>query len=306
MIVLMYHSVLDDPQECADSIGIGNAHATNTFRKQMEFLARNYNPVTLGDIRSFLRGQKTMPRKSVAVTFDDGYADNFEVAAPVLARLGIAATFYLTVHSVETATLPWFCHLRHSFANTKRKSWVDWIGRSWSLDDEAARAEALAAAFEHVTQLSGDSQLEALRAVEQDLDAEPLVTKKNLMMTWEQARGMCQDGHVLGSHSLTHPNMTYLGDKDLNYELSESKHQMEQKLAIPVVHFSYPAASLSGGSTRRTLAATKQAGYQTAVTTTPGLVRDGDNPLALQRVGAPPGLDEFRWMLQSIPLKLSS
>lgn len=306
VIVLMYHSVLDDPHDCADSIGIGNIHATYVFRKQMEFLARNYNPVSLEDIRLFLSGQTAMPRKSVALTFDDGYADNFEVAAPLLTRLGIPATFYLTVDSVRTGTLPWFCHLRHSFAKTKKKSWIDLLGRSWLLEDEAARAEAFCAACESLTQLSGDSQQQALRAVERNLDAEPLVRKKNLMMTWEQARRMCQDGHVLGSHSLTHPNMTYIADKDLNYELIESKREMEDELAMPVVHFSYPAASLTGSSTRRTLAATKQAGYLTAVTTTPGLVNNGDDPLALPRIGAPRDFEEFQWVLQSVPLVLSS
>ncbi len=305
VIVLMYHSVLDDPRECADSIGLSNIRATDTFRKQMEVLARNYNAVTVEAIRLFLSGQKTMPRKSVAVTFDDGYADNFEVAAPVLNRLGIPGSFYLTVESVETGRLPWFCHLRHAFATTKKKSWVDPTGRSWDLDDGLGRKAALSVASEHLTRLVGSAQQEALQAIERDMDAEPLAPKKRLMMTWEQARRLCQEGHVVGSHSLTHPNMAHIADDDLRRELAESKRRMEDELAMPVVHFSYPAAAVPGSWTEHTVAASKQAGYQTAVTITRGLVSRGDDPLSLRRVGAPDDFDEFRWQLQYASLIFS-
>lgn len=303
VIVLMYHSVLDDPEECADSVGLGSIHATGNFRKQMEVLARSYNPATIEDIRLLLTGQKRLPRKSVAVTFDDGYADNAEVAAPVLNRLGIPASFYLTVDSVDTGISPWFCHLRHAFTTTKSRSWADPTGRTWALGDGAAQREAaLSVASEHLTRLVGSAQQEALHAIERDLEAEPLSPNKRLMMTWEQARRLRQQGHVVGSHSLTHPNMAHIGDDDLNHELTESKREMEDQLAMPVVHFSYPAAALTVSWTERTLAATQQAGYQTAVTTTYGVVSEGDNLLCLRRIGAPDDFDEFRWNIQYTPL----
>jgi len=301
-IVLMYHSVLDDPQECADSIGIGSINTTDIFRKQMEVLARNYHPVTVEDIRLFLAARKPMPPRAVAVTFDDGYADNAEVAAPVLNHLGIPGSFYLTVDSVDTGSWPWFCRLRRAFATTKKKSWVDTTGRAWALGEEAQREAALSTACSHLTRFVAGVQREILQAIEGDLDTEPPAPKKRLMMTWEQARKLSRGGHVVGSHSLTHPNMAHIADDDLNYELRESKRKMEDELAVPVVHFSYPAAILIVSWTERTVAASKQAGYQTAVTTTQGVVSEGDNPLCLRRIGASDDLDEFRWRLQYVPL----
>ena len=305
VIVLMYHSVLEDPWECADSIGLSNIHATRNFRRQMEFLAKNYSEVTVEDIRLFLGGQKAMPRKSVAVTFDDGYADNFEVAAPVLNRLGIPASFYLTVESVETGISPWFCHLRHAFATTKKGSWVDPTSRIWDLADGAERERAFSAASGHLTRFVGSAQQGALRAIERDLDAEPLAPKKRLMMTWEQAKKLCGQGHVVGSHTLTHPNLAHIADPDLKRELTESKHKMEDELATAVVHFSYPAAALDVSWTERTVAASQQAGYQTAVTTTHGLVGKEANALALQRIGAADDFDEFQWTVEWASLALS-
>jgi peptidoglycan/xylan/chitin deacetylase (PgdA/CDA1 family) len=305
LIVLMYHSVLDDPRECADSIGLSNIHGTLNFRKQMEVLARNYNPVTIEDIRLFLSEGKKLPRKSVAVTFDDGYADNFEVAAPVLNRLGIPASFYLTVESVETGRLPWFCRLRHAFATTRKESWVDATGRTLALSNAEQREAALMAASEYLTRLVGSAVLGTVGSIERNLGTQPLAPKKRLMMTWQEAKRLRQEGHVIGSHSLTHPNLAHIADDDLNHELTESKRKIENQLAAPVVHFSYPAAALTVSWTERTVRAAERAGYKTAVTTTRGLVSKEANALALHRIGAPDDFDDFQWELEWSSVVLS-
>ena len=98
--ILMYHSVMPDPAAHADSLGC-ILHSETAFRAQMELLARHYHPVSLDEVVASLDGRKELPKRSVAVTFDDGYADNSEVAMPILNRLGIPATFSVTVHCVE-------------------------------------------------------------------------------------------------------------------------------------------------------------------------------------------------------------
>ena len=55
----------------------------------------------------------------MAVTFDDGFLDNFEVAAPIMDRLGIPGTFYVTVAAIDSQRPPWFCRLRHAFGTTR-------------------------------------------------------------------------------------------------------------------------------------------------------------------------------------------
>jgi peptidoglycan/xylan/chitin deacetylase (PgdA/CDA1 family) len=304
-IILMYHSVRDNPQDCADSIGTANIHAAEKFRKQMEVLARNYNPVTVEDIRLYLAGERKVPKRPVVVTFDDGYADNFEVAAPVMNRLGIPGSFYLTAASVDTGRLPWFCNLRHALATTRKRSWVDSAGRTWTLNDDVQRAGAFAAECETLTQLAGSVQQEALRAIETNLDVEPFVPSKRLMMTWEQARKLREGGHVVGSHSLTHPNLAYVPDHELMHELTESKSMMERELPGATVHFAYPAAALAKSWTEQTVAACRQAGYESALTTARGLARRGDDPLALRRIGAADDVQMFCWDLEWASFSLS-
>src|SRR5437868_3133509 len=98
--ILMYHSVMDEPKKEKDTLG-GIIHSTEVFRGQMGLIARKYNPVSLNEALSFVRGEEEPPPRSVVVTFDDGYADNYEVAATVLAKIGIPATFYVAVDCIE-------------------------------------------------------------------------------------------------------------------------------------------------------------------------------------------------------------
>jgi hypothetical protein len=82
--ILMYHSVQDEPELYANSIGMGIIHATKMFARQMELVSTRFSPVTINDIELFLNGRKPLPRRAVAITFDDGYADNLEIVAPIL------------------------------------------------------------------------------------------------------------------------------------------------------------------------------------------------------------------------------
>ena len=104
--ILMYHSVLEDPRSLDDLLG-RIAHSREVFRGQIELLARRYQPATLDQIKEFVRGEKELPARSVVVTFDDGYCDNYEVAAPILKAAGVPATFYVTVECIEQRRLPW-------------------------------------------------------------------------------------------------------------------------------------------------------------------------------------------------------
>jgi peptidoglycan/xylan/chitin deacetylase (PgdA/CDA1 family) len=295
--ILTYHSVLEEPQRYARWLG-SNIHSAEIFRRQMEFVARHYTPVTLDDVLSFLRGEKNLPPRAVAVTFDDGHADNFEIALPILNHVGVRATFYLTVDCIANAKLPWFVRLRHAFGVTERKSWEEPDGTLWPLKDAAQRESAFLAACDRCARLAGTSQEDLVRSAERELETETETPPGQLMMTWDQARGLLRSGHAVGSHGLTHPNLAYVSESELNTELAESKRKLEQELATQVVHFAYPGPALKPIWSQRSLELSRQAGYQTAVISTGGLARRQNNPLCLPRVGPGDDVDGLRWNLE--------
>src|SRR5580765_6911836 len=87
VVILMYHSILDDPESEFYTLG-RIMHQTEVFRGQVEEIARYYTPVSMDAVLQFVKREKEFPHRAVAVTFDDGYRDNYEVAAPILEKAG--------------------------------------------------------------------------------------------------------------------------------------------------------------------------------------------------------------------------
>jgi len=299
VVILRYHSVQDDPGPFAHTIGWGIIHATAAFAQQMEMIARHYHPVSIGDVQEFLSGGKNLPDRAVAVTFDDGYADNYEVAAPVLDRFGVPGAFYATITNVENSTPPWYCRLRNAFYVSPRNDWPDsGESRTWSMATRSERHESFLVASRRVAKLAGEPQMRALVQIENELEVQPLESAGAPMMSWDQLRGLIKGGHIVGSHTMTHPNLAYVDDAVVRLELKESKRLMEEKLGSPVVHFSYPSPILQPHFNEATIERARQLGYQTSVTCVPGVVRRGQEPLALRRVFAPFQKDDFQWSLE--------
>jgi peptidoglycan/xylan/chitin deacetylase (PgdA/CDA1 family) len=298
-VILRYHSVQDDPAPFAHTIGWGIIHATAAFADQIEMIARYYKPVSIADVLEFLRGGKDLPDRAVAVTFDDGYADNYEIAAPILDRVGVPGAFYATINNVDSGTPPWYCRLRNAFHTSPRNDWPDaQEDRQWPMSTRAERHESFLVASRRVAKLAGEAQMRTLAQVEHELEVQPLGSAGAPMMNWDQLRGLVKGGHIVGSHTLTHPNLAYVDDAVVRLELKESKRVMEERLGSPVVHFSYPSPILQPHFNENTVERARQVGYQTSVTCVPGVVRRGQEPLALRRVFSPFQKDDFQWSLE--------
>jgi len=296
--ILMYHSVMENPNLVADSLG-GIVHSTSAFEEQMQLIAQDFHPVSLEDASRYVRGEANFQKRPVVVTFDDGYTDNYEVALPILKRFGIPATFYVTVDCVERRTLPWPSRLRFCFRTTRKKMWVGPAGTSWSLASPHERERAYLASCDEFCKLSGAVLEEKVNQTEADLDARVSDESSNLMMDWEQVKALASSGHIVGSHTMTHPNLAFLPLEDVRRELNDSKRQMESRIGAPVHHISYPCPALYPNWTQQTIDESDRAGYKTAVTTAYGLAYKHDNALQLKRLRPTKTVDGFRWNLES-------
>jgi peptidoglycan/xylan/chitin deacetylase (PgdA/CDA1 family) len=295
--ILMYHSVMGDPQRQAAFLG-QTVHSSQVFREQMELVARNYRPASLDEVKSFLYGKAELPARTVVVTFDDGYTDNYEVAAPVLNEVGIPATFYATVECVERRKLPWPARLRFALHTTNKGSWTDASSKTWPLGNILEREKALLVCCDQCCKLAGDAQEQYVTGIEEQMDKRVPVESGELMMNFDHMRTLVTQGHIVGSHTMTHPNMAYVSAEDARREMIESKNRLEHALGTAVVHFSYPCPALSPHWTELTVGASRDAGYETAVTTNGGVARRTDNPLCLKRIRPSRTAEGLRWNLE--------
>lgn len=95
--ILMYHKISPDPR----AGGLGLRVPPEKFDWQMAYLkTQGYTVVSMDDVADFVQGGRSLPPKPVAITFDDGYRDNYLYAWPVLKKHGFCATIYLVVNAI--------------------------------------------------------------------------------------------------------------------------------------------------------------------------------------------------------------
>jgi peptidoglycan/xylan/chitin deacetylase (PgdA/CDA1 family) len=131
-----------------------------------------------------------------------------------------------------------------------------------------------------------------------EADLECALEQGPSMMTWDEVRASVRQGHIIGSHSMTHPNMAHIPIDALQREMGESKKILDQELGFPAVHFSYPCPALQPHWNAQTVQVSNESGYQTAVTTIGGLVRRGDHPLHLRRIRPSKNVEGLRANLE--------
>jgi peptidoglycan/xylan/chitin deacetylase (PgdA/CDA1 family) len=255
--------------------------AVEVFRAQMQYLASVFPIVSLDQV-----AQGTIPEQyqyCAAVTFDDGYRDNFVSAFPILKQLGVPATIFLATGYIDSGQLPWYDQVRLAFKLTVRPYfYVDRCGPGGDLKVPSSRLALMERTLGWLRGMPESSRRSALDAVFRGLGVAPDLNLPNEMLRWEDIRQMSKHNISFGSHTVNHPVLSQIPVSALKPEIEGSKRTIEKRLQQPVDHFAYPfgqAADFNGDAKR----VVQEAGFKTAVTTIWGLNEPGDDPLLLKR-----------------------
>ncbi len=290
VIVLRYHCIQPKFDQSNQFLR-GIVHLEGDFEDQMAIIARQFNPVSLEDIyQAQVRGT-LLPRRSVCVTFDDGFRDNLEIAAPIMEKYGVVGTIYVTTGLLKREVNPWFVRVRRAFFITTESTYPGMEGVPYDLTDPGGRWSAFLEASRLCATSTGEYQLDIVQQVEDLLSVIPM--DKYMMMTETQVRQTVECGHIIGSHTVNHPNVAHIPEDILEHELVKSKAVLDGLTGRSCHHFSYPRPILSPHYTDATGEAIRRAGYVTGVTCTLGVVRSGDDLMSIKRMSAPFGALEF-------------
>jgi peptidoglycan/xylan/chitin deacetylase (PgdA/CDA1 family) len=304
-VILRYHSVQSDPTAEDNPVFRGIVHTTADFEDHMKLLAARFSPVSIDNIGKYFEGSQKLPKRSVVVTFDDGYLDNYEWAAPILRRCGIPAAFYVTVSPTADGKSLWFSRTRYAFEAASARAWKHpATGEEWPLSLPEERFRAFKIAGKYCASLAGERQNQAVRDIENSLGSRAFPYEGKLMMTWEQLCDLESQGHIVGSHTMSHPNVAHIPSNQAEYELAESKRILESHLGHPVRHFSYPHPALNPHWTETTTRQLREIGYSTAVTCEQGPVERTCDSLCLPRIAAPDNVERLKWILETNMLGL--
>jgi len=288
--VLMYHRLVPDQGISPDDPDRFNPMtATLTvsrFAAQLEWLARRTTVIGLGDLTEIRRQGRTPPRNAVLITFDDGWRDTYELAAPIINDLGLKATVFVSVEAVAERRpllvdeLTWL--LQHPDLVLEREDTPEEIKRLGRRLDPG-RPETIHQAVTEGTWWLKNLDPAYQRTILGHLRATVPDGRDyydRLYLTWDQLGQLADRGWDVGSHGLTHPNLNVLAEPDLDRELGQSRAVLVEHLGRPVDAFCYPYGDLDA----RVSAAVSRAGYGLAFSTRPGPAGPEDDPLALPRI----------------------
>lgn len=275
-VILCYHRV------GSGGVPLYSGLDPEVFEAQMEFLRKRYRLVSLETLAKEL-AHPGPPEQSVAITFDDGYRDVYTYAFPVLQRLRIPATIYLTAGLIGTNSVAWYDRIFLALgiaAGEKLDLMLD-RPRRFLLSSPAARLRAAEEIISYLRTLPNDKceQFCAELAALIPLPAEDMA---NRMLTWDQIKTMQQDGVSFGSHTLSHPAISKLSPAALDHELRASKLVLEERLGVEVQDFAYPFGKPA--DYENTPGVVERCGYRTATTTNWGINTPGVNLHELRRV----------------------
>jgi len=274
--ILYYHRVNDEGDPFFPSMPL------SVFERQMRHIARRYKVVSLAGLLEHLASGA--PETVLAITFDDGYRDNYENAFPILQRYGLPATIFLSTGAVDSRGPLWFEVLGGAVKTTAREFLdleVDLPRRFWMRTVEE-RLGANRQLFELLRHMPNEERQDRLAAILHDLSAVDAPERKDMMLTWDQVRFLKQHNIDFGGHTVTHPFLSQLNRDQLTWEVTECKRRIEDELGAPVRHFAYPNGRDEdfGPLTKDAIRA---AGYDAAVSTIWGLNRQSTDRMELRR-----------------------
>jgi peptidoglycan/xylan/chitin deacetylase (PgdA/CDA1 family) len=280
LTVVSFHRVLP-PSQRAEYPLPGLAVTPSLFEWLLDWFSRHYVCDTLAGSLRRLEQRRDGEPPLLAITFDDGQADNYHHAAPALARARLRATFFVPVAAVARGELLW--HDRLAYAS-RRAFELESEGASaalGSLAGSSPRGNPCQAAREAVARAKRMAPAERLQRIE---SIEALIGGAARpdwegMMTFEQLAELAGAGHEIGSHSMTHALLPQCSDVELEQEIASSRRVLEDRLGIQVESFCYP----NGDFDERAVDVVRLAGYRQAVTTAHGAYRSGVSPYTIPR-----------------------
>jgi peptidoglycan/xylan/chitin deacetylase (PgdA/CDA1 family) len=277
LLVLIYHRVLAEPDPL-----LPDEPVAAKFAAEMDLLGASLTPLPLADAVDRLRAG-TLPRRAVCVTFDDGYANNCEVAQPILASRGIPATVFVAPGFLDGGRM-----FNDTVIETVRRAPARLDLRPLDLGvhdlpDPAARRRLI---DELLRQLKYHPLVERHRRIEAIVQIAGVRLPDDLMMTRDQVRKLHRCGIEIGAHTMDHPILASIDDDEARSQIERSKAVLEQIVGAPVLTFAYPNGKPRRDFDARHVAMARQAGFKCAVTTAWGAAGGACDPFQVPRVAA--------------------
>ncbi len=273
--VLIYHRVLaaHDPLRPSEPTGA-------EFEARMHFAKANFNVISLADgVAGLKRGR--LPPRALAITFDDGYRDNHDIAMPVLVRLGLPATFFVATGYLDGGRM--FNDTVIEAARQAETETLDLadlgLGSHAIATVEQKRATARGI-LDQIKYLPPELRVDIVEKIAERVKAN---LPDDLMLTSKHIAAMHRAGMAIGAHTVSHPILAEMDIEAAQREIGEGRAHLERIVGAPVKLFAYPNGRPGQDYTSAHVGLVRELGFDAAVSTAWGAARIGDDLFQIPR-----------------------
>ncbi|MDC8756851.1 polysaccharide deacetylase family protein [Janthinobacterium fluminis] len=283
--VLIYHRVLAraDPLLPAEPDGAA-------FERQLRLLKRCFTLLPLGEAVRRLR-DGGLPARAASLTFDDGYADNAEVALPLLQKHGLSACFFIAGGYLDGGMM-WNDRIIERVrraGDAELDLTAHGLGRH-PLGSAAQRCQAIASILGSLKYLPFAQRQASAAAIHGDAG-------EALMMSSAQVRALARAGMEIGGHTERHPILATQTEAEARSDIADGKRRLEALIQAPLTLFAYPNGKAGRDYDGRHVAIVRALGFEAAVATDSGVARPGCDLFQLPRF-TPWERNRLRFMLR--------
>jgi peptidoglycan/xylan/chitin deacetylase (PgdA/CDA1 family) len=294
LLVLGWHNV-----EGTCCFPAGPGAGLRGLARQLSVLRAVANVVPLASALADLTAGRPLPRRAVAITFDDGYRDNLTLAAPMLREMRLPATCFLVPGLLDRTARAWWEELATAVTNARAPQ-VVWEGRTHSLRTRQERGLATRTLADGLKRRDHAARETALDELTGLLDPARRYRTDEHFMDWDEALRL-REHMEIGSHSLRHAILSRESADAQSRDLGTARAQLRERLGVDVPVLAYPNGT-AADYTSSTVSAARRAGHTHAVTTRRGVNRAATPPYEVRRIVMAPerGLTDLRKIVRDV------
>lgn len=292
----MYHGVTDQP------IPVWTQVQKDEFEAQMQYISENYHPISLPTAVEHLIEKKPLPPHSIAVTFDDGFKNNFTIAYPILKKYNIPATIFITTSLIKRTGdfegFIWTDYIQSLLLETANE-FVEFDGKRLSLTNQMDRIKAKKIISDYLKQSLSDEKYEYIQTLKKKLNVKNLCGRNNIFhgLSWDEIKQMDSENLItFGGHTVNHHILSRISSDDIEREIIDGKKSLAEQINKPVTLFAYPNGQPEDFNDVAVKIASEN--FDAACSTIEGLSGQDDDIYRLKRI--PVGNDTKLWQFKML------
>ena len=208
-------------------------------------LNKKGNCISLDQVFDTIKNKRNFKDYSYSITFDDGFYNNFKIAAPILKKRKLYATFYLTTSFIEKNETSWIDKIEHMIEKVKTKKIISVFNKKFKIDNNKKVKIKFLNSIRYLAKKNNTDFNKLVLNIKKQLRFNHKLNNLNNIldkkMNWNQVKKLNQCKYfTVGGHTVNHPILSFLNDRESQKEIYNSINAIKKNTKIRIKHYSYP------------------------------------------------------------------